>query len=178
MKNSEIARVFQDMADLLELKEENIFKIRAYRRAAQVIEHLSNTDLFIKEIFRVLKAGGYTVIATSNLAAYYNILYLLIGKQPYVAMVSDEVLAGSWIPARQVGLPGDHGPAHHAAGGQCLLPARHPRCLRDRAGAVPGRAQEVYCSTEIVCVRAVTRHADFGAVHGTKGETAWPEKEC
>ena len=40
MKNSEIARVFQDMADLLELKEDNIFKIRAYRRAAQVIEHL------------------------------------------------------------------------------------------------------------------------------------------
>jgi len=40
MKNSEIAGVFRDMADLLELKEENIFKIRAYRRAAQVIEHL------------------------------------------------------------------------------------------------------------------------------------------
>jgi DNA polymerase (family 10) len=40
MKNSEIARVFHDMADLLELKNDNIFKIRAYRRAAQVIEHL------------------------------------------------------------------------------------------------------------------------------------------
>jgi DNA polymerase (family X) len=40
MKNKDIARVFQDMADLLELKGENIFKIRAYRRAAQVIEHL------------------------------------------------------------------------------------------------------------------------------------------
>ena len=40
MKNSEIARVFHDMADLLELKGENVFKIRAYRRAAQVIEHL------------------------------------------------------------------------------------------------------------------------------------------
>ena len=40
MKNSSIARVFQDMADLLELKGENIFKIRAYRRAAQVIERL------------------------------------------------------------------------------------------------------------------------------------------
>jgi DNA polymerase (family 10) len=40
MKNVEIAKVFQDMADLLELKEENKFKIRAYRRAAQVIEHL------------------------------------------------------------------------------------------------------------------------------------------
>jgi DNA polymerase (family 10) len=40
MKNTEIARVFHDMADLLELKGENVFKIRAYRRAAQVIEHL------------------------------------------------------------------------------------------------------------------------------------------
>lgn len=40
MKNSDIARVFQDMADLLERKKENIFKIRAYRRAAQVIERL------------------------------------------------------------------------------------------------------------------------------------------
>lgn len=40
MKNVEIAKVFQDMADLLELKEENKFKIRAYRRAAQAIEHL------------------------------------------------------------------------------------------------------------------------------------------
>ena len=40
MKNLEIARVFHDMADLLELKGDNIFKIRAYRRAAQVIEHL------------------------------------------------------------------------------------------------------------------------------------------
>ena len=40
MKNSEIARVFHDMADLLEMKGENVFKIRAYRRAAQVIEHL------------------------------------------------------------------------------------------------------------------------------------------
>jgi len=40
MKNTEIARVFQDIADLLELKEENIFKIRAYQKAARSIEHL------------------------------------------------------------------------------------------------------------------------------------------
>ncbi|HVO66737.1 MAG TPA: DNA polymerase/3'-5' exonuclease PolX [Syntrophales bacterium] len=51
MKNSEIARVFQDMADLLELKEDNIFKIRAYRRAAQVIEHLP------KEMAAMLEQG-------------------------------------------------------------------------------------------------------------------------
>ncbi len=40
MKNSEIAKVFQDIADLLELKEENPFKIRAYKRAVRPIEHL------------------------------------------------------------------------------------------------------------------------------------------
>ncbi len=40
MKNAEIARVFQDIADLLELKKENIFKIRAYQRVARSIEQL------------------------------------------------------------------------------------------------------------------------------------------
>src|SRR5271157_5215565 len=34
MKNQEIARIFDEMADLLELKGENPFRIRAYRRAA------------------------------------------------------------------------------------------------------------------------------------------------
>ena len=40
MKNSEIARVFEDIADLLELKGENVFKIRAYQKAVRSIEHL------------------------------------------------------------------------------------------------------------------------------------------
>ncbi len=40
MKNSEIARVFQNIADLLELKGENPFKIRAYQKVAGAIEHL------------------------------------------------------------------------------------------------------------------------------------------
>jgi len=40
MKNTAIAKVFQDIADLLELKGENPFKIRAYQRAARTIEHL------------------------------------------------------------------------------------------------------------------------------------------
>jgi DNA polymerase (family 10) len=39
MKNSEAAKVFQDIADLLELKGENVFKIRAYQKAARVIDH-------------------------------------------------------------------------------------------------------------------------------------------
>jgi DNA polymerase (family 10) len=51
MKNTAIAKVFQDMADLLELKGENVFKIRAYQRAARTIEHLP------KEIEVMLQEG-------------------------------------------------------------------------------------------------------------------------
>jgi len=40
VKNSEIAKVFEDIADLLELKGENPFKIRAYQKAVRSIEHL------------------------------------------------------------------------------------------------------------------------------------------
>ncbi len=40
MKNFEIARLFNLMADVLELREENVFRIRAYRRAAQNLESL------------------------------------------------------------------------------------------------------------------------------------------
>ncbi|MGA7677999.1 MAG: DNA polymerase/3'-5' exonuclease PolX [Dehalococcoidia bacterium] len=51
MKNTAISKVFQDMADLLELKGENVFKIRAYQRAARTIEHLP------KEIEIMLQEG-------------------------------------------------------------------------------------------------------------------------
>lgn len=41
MINQQIARIFNEMADLLEIKGENPFRIRAYRRAAQNIDGLS-----------------------------------------------------------------------------------------------------------------------------------------
>jgi len=41
MKNQEIVKIFNDIADLLEIKGENPFRIRAYRRAALNIESLS-----------------------------------------------------------------------------------------------------------------------------------------
>ncbi len=40
VKNSEIASLFRKIADLLDLKEENPFKVRAYQRAALLIESL------------------------------------------------------------------------------------------------------------------------------------------
>jgi DNA polymerase (family 10) len=40
VNNQEIAAVFEDIARRLELKKDNIFKIRAYRRAARSIDEL------------------------------------------------------------------------------------------------------------------------------------------
>ena len=39
MDNLAIARVFAEIGDLLEIKNENPFKIRAYRNAAETIAH-------------------------------------------------------------------------------------------------------------------------------------------
>jgi DNA polymerase (family X) len=41
VRNSEIAKIFYNMGDLLEIKGENPFKVRAYQRAAQNIESLT-----------------------------------------------------------------------------------------------------------------------------------------
>ncbi|MEJ2739215.1 MAG: DNA polymerase/3'-5' exonuclease PolX [Dehalococcoidia bacterium] len=50
MKNSEVAGIFNDIAGLLELKGENQFKIRAYKRAAHTIEQLPNElETIVKE---------------------------------------------------------------------------------------------------------------------------------
>lgn len=41
MKNQEIATVFKNIADILEIKGENPFRIRAYRKASQNVENLA-----------------------------------------------------------------------------------------------------------------------------------------
>jgi DNA polymerase (family 10) len=41
MRNLALARIFSDIADMLEIKEESIFRISAYRRAARAMESLT-----------------------------------------------------------------------------------------------------------------------------------------
>ncbi|MGH7411206.1 MAG: DNA polymerase/3'-5' exonuclease PolX, partial [Candidatus Methylomirabilis sp.] len=57
MRNLEIAKLFNEIADLLEIKDENVFKIRAYRRAAMNLESLT------EEIETVAARGGLSEIA-------------------------------------------------------------------------------------------------------------------
>ncbi len=50
MRNLEVARLFNRMADVLELRGENVFRIRAYRRAAQNLESLrEDVDTLARE---------------------------------------------------------------------------------------------------------------------------------
>jgi DNA polymerase (family 10) len=50
MTNTEIAKVFQDIAELLRFKKDNIFKIRAYEKAAKSITALPvEVEQLVKE---------------------------------------------------------------------------------------------------------------------------------
>lgn len=51
--------------------------------ATEVIEHMVDVDAFIEQVKRVLKPGGSVIISTDNLAAYHNIVALVLGYQPY-----------------------------------------------------------------------------------------------
>jgi SAM-dependent methyltransferase len=49
----------------------------------QVIEHLSNTDAFLSEAFRVLRPQGILAVSTENMASWHNIGALVLGWQAF-----------------------------------------------------------------------------------------------
>ena len=50
MKNQEIAEIFRQIAQILEVKGENVFRVRAYERAARNIEAVpEDIEVFVKE---------------------------------------------------------------------------------------------------------------------------------
>jgi DNA polymerase (family X) len=59
MKNREIARLFNDIADIMEIMEDNPFKIRAYRKAALNLEGLTRNieELSHKELLEIPGVG-------------------------------------------------------------------------------------------------------------------------
>lgn len=82
MTNREIARVFDRIADMLQFKDENPFKVRAYRQAANSIYHLDE-DLYylyekdrLDEITGVGKAikGKIVELLTKGTCDYYETL--------------------------------------------------------------------------------------------------------
>jgi len=80
MKNSEITRVLQDIAVLLELKGENQFKIWAYQRVARSIKHLpvAVEQLVVEDRLKEIPGAGeaitkkITELVTTGKLDYYE----------------------------------------------------------------------------------------------------------
>ncbi len=51
--------------------------------AAEIIEHLEDTDRFLAELTRILAPGGLLVVTTPNLAYWLNRLRLMAGRVPW-----------------------------------------------------------------------------------------------
>lgn len=58
--------------------------------SSQVIEHILDTDNFVKETKRILKPGGTLCLSTPNLAAWFNRAIFLFGFQPFFTEISNE----------------------------------------------------------------------------------------
>jgi SAM-dependent methyltransferase len=77
----------------------------------QVIEHLWNTDNFLREIRRLLKPDGYAVVSTNNLASWHNVVSLIMGWQPPPCHPSDELIVGNPVGLME-GVGGARGQMH------------------------------------------------------------------
>ncbi len=108
----------------------------------QVIEHVRDTDLFLREIHRVLTPGGLACISTNNLSSWHNVLSLAVGWQPPPIHVSDEVIVGNPLNPQQDRPHEDAGRPHlrlFTGRALCELCARHglERILLRTAGYYP-----------------------------------------
>lgn len=65
--------------------------------AAELIEHLFDTDAFVGEIARVLRPGGILLLSTPNLAYLPNRVLLALGIQPLFTETSTVKHLGRWL---------------------------------------------------------------------------------
>lgn len=60
--------------------EDNMFDVVV---ANQLLAHLLYPVRFVREVYRILKSGGYAVISTENLASWDNIFALVLCYTPF-----------------------------------------------------------------------------------------------
>lgn len=78
--------------------------------ANQIIEHLVDIDLFVSEIFRVLKPKGYVLLSTENLSSWHNIFALTFGWQAFSQHISHKLYIGNPLRLQKTG--GEHEDIH------------------------------------------------------------------
>jgi len=72
MKNKEIARIFNEIAEFLEIKGDNPFRIRAYRKAAQNIESLTEDLSVLIAEGRLTNVPGIGKDLAEKITEYVN----------------------------------------------------------------------------------------------------------
>ncbi len=72
MKQHDIAQLFFQMADLLEFRGDNVFRIRAYRRAAQSLESLSSSLEDLATAGKLSEISGIGVDLANKIKEYLS----------------------------------------------------------------------------------------------------------
>jgi DNA polymerase (family X) len=89
MKNSEIVKILEEIADFLELKGENVFKTRAYQKAARSIEFLSEDVAKLVQENRLSEIPGVGEAITAKLTEL-----ITTGHLKYYEKLRDEFPPG------------------------------------------------------------------------------------
>jgi SAM-dependent methyltransferase len=87
----EQARATGVNATVLDIQSDNLPYDDDYFDAifcGELIEHLTDTDHLLDQIFRALSPGGCCVLTTPNLSAWHNRIALFLGFQPFGTGVS------------------------------------------------------------------------------------------
>jgi 2-polyprenyl-3-methyl-5-hydroxy-6-metoxy-1,4-benzoquinol methylase len=66
--------------------------------ANQVIEHVPNVDIFVSEVYRLLKPGGYAVVSTENGSSWHNVFAAAMGWQIFSLTNVSSLKAGLGNP--------------------------------------------------------------------------------
>lgn len=66
--------------------------------ANQVIEHVPNVDLFVSEVFRLLRPGGHAVVSTENGSSWHNVFAAVMGWQIFSLTNVSSLRAGLGNP--------------------------------------------------------------------------------
>jgi len=76
--------------------------------ADQIVEHLRNIDLFLKEIKRVLRPDGYAVLSINNLASWHNRFSLALGTETVpLHAPNDAMMGNAFDPLKEMRHPSE-----------------------------------------------------------------------
>ncbi len=149
MKNFDIARVFYEIAALLEARQESRFRIRAYQRAAQTLEALS------EDVAAVAGRGGLQTLPG-------------IGKE-LAARIEEYLATGTMAPRRDAAR-GSAGGVSRAAGGARARPQDRARPLGGLGIGTVEQLEEACRSGRIIGVAGVREKTRDNIL---KGIAAW-----